>query len=319
MSQSLPLVTIAIPTYNRAATYLPQAFQSALEQTYPNIEIIVADNGSSDGTRELIESYRDPRVRYYRQDTNIAPNDNFNFCLRLARGEYFQLLLDDEQIDRNFVEVCLRAAKMRPTAGLIRTGLRAIDENNVVVEEMSNHVNGGDLADLILAWFDNRTALYLCNSLFNRVQLLTLGGFRSRCNLFQDVIAQVRIAANSPRVEVADIKATTRRHRAQHTYSAKVKEWCIDSLDLLELINLETPDRHELLQKRGRRFFANICYRRANAIRPLRPRLQAYWDVYRSFGYRVMPPLRAFASSTQAYRSLRRVKRQLLHRPAWVD
>lgn len=318
MSSSMPLVTIAIPTYNRATSYLRPCLEGALAQTYPHLEIIVADNGSHDDTPSVVRRYHDPRVRYYRQPRNILPNDNFNFCLAQARGDYFHLLLDDEQIDSDFVEVCLNAAQMRPTAGLIRTGLRAIDENNVVVEETPNNVYGDTLADLILAWFDNRTALYLCNTLFNRSQLLILGGFRSRCNLFQDVIAQVRIAAHATRVDVADIKATTRRHKAQYTYSAKVKEWCIDSLDLLELIRLETNDHH-MLQQRGERFFANICYRRANAIRAVRPRLQAYWDVYRLFGYRVMPPLRVIASSTQAYRSLRRVKRQLLHRPAWVD
>nr|NIQ04100.1 glycosyltransferase [Nitrospinaceae bacterium]NIR57946.1 glycosyltransferase [Nitrospinaceae bacterium]NIS88411.1 glycosyltransferase [Nitrospinaceae bacterium]NIT85284.1 glycosyltransferase [Nitrospinaceae bacterium]NIU47442.1 glycosyltransferase [Nitrospinaceae bacterium] len=51
-----PLVSIGIPTYNRADDYFRQAITSALNQTYPSIEIIVGDNGSTDGTEELVSS-----------------------------------------------------------------------------------------------------------------------------------------------------------------------------------------------------------------------------------------------------------------------
>ena len=60
-----PLVTIAIPTYNRADAYLGEAIQSAINQTYPNLEIIISDNCSSDYTGLLVESFKDPRIQYY--------------------------------------------------------------------------------------------------------------------------------------------------------------------------------------------------------------------------------------------------------------
>src|SRR5689334_7129661 len=107
---NLPSVTIAIPTYNRAATYLRSCLESALRQTYANIDIVVSDNGSTDHTEALVKRYSDPRIRYFKQQTNLIPNENFNFCLRQARGDYFLLLLDDEQIDDDFIETCLRAA-----------------------------------------------------------------------------------------------------------------------------------------------------------------------------------------------------------------
>src|SRR5581483_7663062 len=65
-----PLVTIAIPTYNRAASYLP--LPSALDQTYPDIEVMVSDNASSDGTAALVSGVRDPRLRYLRHAVNIG-------------------------------------------------------------------------------------------------------------------------------------------------------------------------------------------------------------------------------------------------------
>lgn len=319
MNNGRPLVSIAIPTYNRAETFLRPCLEAALRQTYSNLEIIVSDNGSSDGTESLVRHFADSRIRYFRQSQNIPPNDNFNFCLQQAKGAYFLLLLDDELIDSDFVEVCIQAVDGDTDIGLLRTGIRAINANGVVIDETLNRVTGQSLSELVLAWFDGRTAMYLCNTIFNRAALLALGGFRSRHNLFQDVVAQIRVGAKMPRADIVDIKATTRRHSGQFTYAAKVREWCIDSLDLLELICLEASENQALIRERGARFFASICYSRANAIRSAAARLQAYRDVYQFFGHRYMPSPRLLLSSTGAYRSLRRIKRRMLQLPAWTD
>jgi glycosyltransferase involved in cell wall biosynthesis len=78
-----------MPTYNRANGYLREALDSALAQTYPNLEIVISDNGSTDNTESVVRSYADPRIRYYRQQPPIISNDNFNFCLQQANGAYF--------------------------------------------------------------------------------------------------------------------------------------------------------------------------------------------------------------------------------------
>ena len=93
-----PLVTIAIPTYNRANGYLKNAIECALKQTYRNIEVVISDNCSSDNTEEVVKGYTDPRIRYFRQSANIGANNNFNFCLEKAQGSYFLLFHDDDSI-----------------------------------------------------------------------------------------------------------------------------------------------------------------------------------------------------------------------------
>lgn len=316
-SRQVPRVTIAIPTYNRAASYLPLCLQGALAQTYPNLEIVVADNGSTDDTRELVARYGDGRVRYFRHARNIPPNDNFNFCLQQARGDYFQLLQDDEQIDPDFVETCLSAAGYSSAFGLIQTGLRTIDARGHVIGECPERAAGGSLADLFLAWFEGRIMLYLCNTLFNRAALHAVGGFHSRHNLFQDVMAQVKVAARMPRVHVTAVKASTRQHGGQFTYAANVWRWCEDSLDLLDL--MDSLAGNERVRDEGARFFARIGYSRASCIRSPLERLRAYAMVYRLFQGRCWPSPRMVFASTSAYRSLRQVKRRLLGLPAWID
>jgi len=107
MSSSDPLVSIGIPTYNRANGNLLKVIERALGQTWQNVEVIVSDNCSTDHTPELVGAIEDPRLRYIRQETNIGPNNNFNTCLNQAKGEYFLLFHDDDMIDEDFVEACM--------------------------------------------------------------------------------------------------------------------------------------------------------------------------------------------------------------------
>ena len=117
MTPTRPLVTIGISTYNRAGGYLRDALQSAVHQTYPALEIVVSDNCSTDDTEAVVRSFADPRIRYIRQAVNIGANNNFNFCIRQARGVYFLLLHDDDLIDEDLVETCVDALRGDTSVG----------------------------------------------------------------------------------------------------------------------------------------------------------------------------------------------------------
>lgn len=94
-----PKVSIMIPTYNRAH-YLPFAIESALSQDYPNMEIIVSDNCSTDNTAECMKKYlNDSRVRYYRNDNNMGSGPNYKKLLyEYAEGKYAKYLTDDDYL-----------------------------------------------------------------------------------------------------------------------------------------------------------------------------------------------------------------------------
>jgi len=313
------LVTIGIPTYNRADGYLREALESALMQTYRNLEIVVSDNCSTDNTEGIVRGYADSRVRYIKQPTPLAPNDNFNFCLDQAKGNYFLLLHDDDKVDPDFIEVCLRAANYETHYGMIRTGVRTINASGTTLGEIRNSVGGASMGELFLGWFENRTSIYFCSTLFNTRGLKDIGGFKSLHNVYQDVVAIARLAATRGRIDVGAVKASTRQHGGKWTHVAKVKEWGEDSLDLLRLLCELAPEHAAELREKGMRFFATVNYLRASNVRSPTKRLQGYRVVYRLFGRRYLPPARMVFRSTAFYRGLRRVKRKVLGMPPWVD
>jgi glycosyltransferase involved in cell wall biosynthesis len=95
----LPKVSIMIPTYNRAH-YLIDAIESSLAQDYPNLEVIVSDNASTDNTYSVVKKYfSDPRFKYYRNEKNIGLGQNWAKLLyEYSTGEYGELLPDDDYL-----------------------------------------------------------------------------------------------------------------------------------------------------------------------------------------------------------------------------
>ncbi len=282
-NRARPPVTIAIPTYNRADRFLRQAIEAALRQTYPNIEVVISDNCSADDTEAVVRSYDDCRIRYFRQERNIGANNNFNFCLEQARGDYFLLFLDDDQIDADLVETCMDAIKDRVDVGIIRTGTRIIDSQGKVIAERLNRSRGLSFCELLQAWFHSETTFYLCSTLINTNGLREVGGLRSKHNLFQDVGAELKVAARYGRADVEEIKASFRMHDANTGSAARIQAWCEDSLELLEILCELCPEGGERLREEGKRFFCRMNYGYVRAIPSPIERLRSYLQVAKYF------------------------------------
>ncbi len=131
-----PLVSIGLPVYN-AARYLEEALGSLLGQDYPNLELIVSDNGSDDATESICTAYaqRDARLRYYRNAQNKGAVWNFNRVFDIARGEYFMWAAHDDLRDPRYVSACVAAMEKRPDAVMCCTGIRFIDEDGGAIQE----------------------------------------------------------------------------------------------------------------------------------------------------------------------------------------
>jgi hypothetical protein len=99
-----PLVSVCVTSYNYGC-YLRDAVESALSQTYPHIEVVISDNGSTDNTRDVIGAYRDdPRVRFFVNETNVGLCANHNRAIERARGDYLVILSADDVLFPQHVE-----------------------------------------------------------------------------------------------------------------------------------------------------------------------------------------------------------------------
>lgn len=284
-----PLVSIGIPTYNRANSYLKHALRSAINQTYKNIEIIVSDNCSPDNTESVVREFNDPRIRYYRQKENIGSLNNSNFCLEQSQGIYFLMLFDDDLVDNDFISTCMDAIKYNSEPGVILTGAREIDSEGNVLSATHNTIGGYSTTDFILGWFDGKVPLYLCSTLFNTKRLKQLGGLHSKTNMYEDVVAYVQLATKYGRVDVFDIKASFRRHDSNMGSAVHYHEWCEDSLYLLDIMCDVVPDHAALIRERGMSYFCLRNYRHAAGIKSPVKRFLAYLNVYRTFNYSYSP------------------------------
>lgn len=125
-----PKVSIIIPAFNRAAT-LRQALRSALAQDYPNLEVIVADNASTDGTRQAVEELAESgRVVYRRNEKNLGMYENWRRALNeSATGEWALILSDDDYLaDTAYIGKAMRLAAANPGMLLISANYRTFYE-----------------------------------------------------------------------------------------------------------------------------------------------------------------------------------------------
>lgn len=125
-----PLVSIFMPTFNRK-DLLEKSLESAINQTYTNLEILISDNHSTDGTEELCKEYlkKDNRIKYFRHSENIGMTDNHNFIIEKITGDYFVGLCDDDWLDLDYVEKCVKFAEEHEDYTLITPSTLLYDEN----------------------------------------------------------------------------------------------------------------------------------------------------------------------------------------------
>ena len=285
-------MTIAIPTYNRAESFLLEALRSAVGQSYSALEILVADNASSDGTAELVRRFNSAPIRYLRHDVNIGSTANYNFCLEQARGDYFLLLHDDDAIDGDFIASCVKAMRDHRDVALVRTGIRIIDGAGKVVRQCVNPVSGRSAADFFCAWFAGQTYWYCANTLFNTAELRAAGGFRSPYSLAEDGFAIARLASRGTRIDIPEVKASFRVHDGEQTFATprRAVQWGREYRALLDCMCAPlAPADKARVRRAGLRFFAQRCYDRAAHARHGIDRLRSYGEVFWLFGCRFLP------------------------------
>lgn len=134
-----PLVSIGLPVFN-GADHFELAVKSILEQSYQNIELIISDNGSTDGTARIAKKFasQDSRIKFIKNNENIGVLNNFNLVLQQSSGRFFMWAASDDLHSQNFVEECVNHLIANPKAVLCQTRVAVCLENPEQVIYYSN-------------------------------------------------------------------------------------------------------------------------------------------------------------------------------------
>ena len=96
------LVSVVMPSYNHKQ-FVGKAIESVLKQTYTNFEFIIADDGSSDGSWDVISQYQDPRIKFLKYDENTAFGA-LEYAYGMAKGDYIATLASDDMWKEELLE-----------------------------------------------------------------------------------------------------------------------------------------------------------------------------------------------------------------------
>jgi glycosyltransferase involved in cell wall biosynthesis len=133
MNDHTPLVSACLLTYNRAIV-LPRTIEDILSQTFGDFELVINDDRSSDHTEEVCRSYaaRDPRIRYFRNDTNLRYAGNQNAAVARARGKYVAFLHDGDRYSPRLLQEWTAALEAHPSAGLVFNAINILDRDGEI-------------------------------------------------------------------------------------------------------------------------------------------------------------------------------------------
>jgi glycosyltransferase involved in cell wall biosynthesis len=124
---STPLVSILIPVYNTAA-YLTRAIQSILEQQYSSMEIILINDGSTDASETIIQSFQDPRIRYVKNEQNMGLVYTLNEGIDLSAGKYIARMDGDDVCLPGRMVQQVAYMEANPEVGVLATRVSLINE-----------------------------------------------------------------------------------------------------------------------------------------------------------------------------------------------
>jgi glycosyltransferase involved in cell wall biosynthesis len=137
MNTANPLVSVGIPIYN-GEKFLEATLESILSQTYSNLEIVIFDNASSDGTRKICEAYalEDNRIQYHRNEKNLGAARNYNLTVEHATGKYFKWATHDDLCMPPFIERCVEVLEREPNVSLAYPKTIIIDEHDGIIDDL---------------------------------------------------------------------------------------------------------------------------------------------------------------------------------------
>lgn len=218
-----PMVTVIMVTYN-SEKYVKDAIESVLNNSYPNFEIVISDDNSSDNTWDIIQSYKDPRIRAFRNSINIGEYPNRNQSIKMAKGDFIIFIDGDDILLYRGIENAIKEMLRYPECafGIVKPenpkyiGPLKVNQEDILKLELS----GNGLLDSALCNNVFRTEFLNDKPFFNQYKnsdtySRMYFSFFSPVLILIDPIAIWRI---SPGQASVNIEISTRQEESNHFY-----------------------------------------------------------------------------------------------------
>ena len=250
-------VTVSIPTFNRV-NLLPFAIESVLKQSYQDFELIVCDDGSSDGTPELMSQYTDSRIKYIRHPQNIGKSNNMRSGFEAASGEYFIKFDDDDRLTPDFLARTVAILDKDSSISFVGTDHWIIDINNVRDETKTQENSrfwgrkslSEGVVDNLLEVVFVKQSFQIGATLFRRQTLQELGYMLPNMQNCEDNDLFVRLAlAGKKGYYLPELLMEYRVHAEQQGINRAIR-YLSDKLQYLESYKFESEKLEKIRQNR---------------------------------------------------------------------
>jgi glycosyltransferase involved in cell wall biosynthesis len=216
-------VSVCLPVYNGEG-FLAAALESILDQSHSNVEILVADDCSEDGSELVATQYagRDHRIKCWRNPYRLGIFENYNNCFSRAGGDFIKPFAQDDVLEPDGLEKLIEALEYHPTATLASGARRIIDgdgkKGNVERSFFeSGVISGEEVIDDYLSTFYNRVGT-VCQVLFRKRDVGE--GFDPGYVVSGDIDLWLRLLKLGDLAYVADVVCNFRRHAGSVTISS---------------------------------------------------------------------------------------------------
>lgn len=171
------LFSILIPAYK--SQFFSAAIESILMQTYKDWELVIVDDHSPEDLKNIVDSFADNRIRYYRNEKNygaIDVVDNWNKCLSYAKGDYVICMGDDDILTEYALEEYVNLIKRYPDKKIYHGRTEIIDENNCGIEILEPRGEVESPLEFIYYRWQGRKQ-YIGDFCYEKTTLISLGGY----------------------------------------------------------------------------------------------------------------------------------------------
>ncbi len=252
-------VSVILPTFNRVEL-LAASLDSVAAQTFSDYQIIVVDDGSTDGTREYVQSRREPIVYCYQENQGVA--EARNHALRLVHSEFVAFLDSDDLWKPRFLEASVRRLREDPGLDLVFSRFTSTDPDGRVLPRHNKRSREGDITAPLFA----STFIHTSSVVARAHVIRAAGGFDGRLSHNEDYDLWLRLSMRHRFGLIPEPLCLRRCHPNSLSHNGCTADVLLRKAHLLEHFYEHGGGREKIAPAPARRRLGHVFYTAGKAL-----------------------------------------------------